>query len=186
MISRRKIEREHARNLANGVQSAPYPDDVERPKRRADCRDGPRPCPFVACKYHLFLDITEWGSIQFNVDEDPAVIEEMPHTCALDVADRGEHTCAFVSEILSVTPANVQHIEDVALIKLKGAAVDDTSNKAKSLGHAMLPKRQRALQLIDEGLTRPQVYAKIKEEYGSTISQAILRALFVAYSRQQF
>ena len=39
-----------------------------RPKTRADCIGDPRPCPWVGCKYHLFLDvIPKTGSIVFNV-----------------------------------------------------------------------------------------------------------------------
>ena len=32
-------------------------DDMwyERPKTRSECVDGPRPCAFVSCKYHLSL-----------------------------------------------------------------------------------------------------------------------------------
>src|SRR3984957_9957175 len=36
-----------------------YPEvDVERPQTRADCASGERPCPFVSCKHHLFLDVS--------------------------------------------------------------------------------------------------------------------------------
>ncbi len=30
-----------------------------RPKTREDCSRVPRPCPFVACKWHLFVDVTD-------------------------------------------------------------------------------------------------------------------------------
>src|SRR4051812_43658731 len=29
----------------------------ERPLRRADCANGPRPCPLVSCRHHLYLDV---------------------------------------------------------------------------------------------------------------------------------
>ena len=67
-----------------------YPpvDDVDRPRTRAECADAPRPCPWVACKHHLYLDINpRTGSIKINFpDLEPW---ELPHTCALDVAEQG-------------------------------------------------------------------------------------------------
>ena len=35
-----------------------FPEDTAslRPKTRAECVGGPRPCPFVSCKCHLYLD----------------------------------------------------------------------------------------------------------------------------------
>src|SRR3982751_5026142 len=36
-----------------------YPEeDYEKPKSRAQCAEGMRPCPFVSCKHHLFLDVS--------------------------------------------------------------------------------------------------------------------------------
>ena len=69
-----------------------YPDvDYERPMTRADCQHGPhaeRPCPFVSCKYHLYLDVNpETGSIKLNFPH--LDVSDMSDTCALDVADRG-------------------------------------------------------------------------------------------------
>ena len=44
-----------------------YPDWIERPKTRADCVDGPRPCPYISCAHHLYLDVNnESGAIKFN------------------------------------------------------------------------------------------------------------------------
>jgi hypothetical protein len=28
-----------------------------RPRNRSECKDGPRPCPWVSCRYHLALDV---------------------------------------------------------------------------------------------------------------------------------
>ena len=36
-----------------------YPEsDYEKPRLRSECADGPRPCPFVSCKYHLYIDVS--------------------------------------------------------------------------------------------------------------------------------
>ena len=42
-----------------------YPDDVDRPKMREHCSQMARPCPFVSCSHHLYLDVNpETGSIK--------------------------------------------------------------------------------------------------------------------------
>lgn len=57
-----------------------------RPQTRGDCENGPRPCPFVGCRHHLYLDSTRRGSMKTNFpDVDPA---DMEHTCSLDPALR--------------------------------------------------------------------------------------------------
>lgn len=66
---------------------AEYPKNVERPKTRADCVDGPRPCPFVSCQHHLYLDVNPTsGAIKVNFPR--LDVWEMDETCALDVADK--------------------------------------------------------------------------------------------------
>src|SRR6185312_8298743 len=44
-----------------------YPADVERPRTRGDCADMPRPCPFVSCSHHLYLEVNpESGALKLN------------------------------------------------------------------------------------------------------------------------
>ncbi len=63
--------------------------DVQRPKIRADCLEGgsnaERPCPFVSCKFHLFLDVSERsGAIKINF---PGLeIWEMNETCVVETS----------------------------------------------------------------------------------------------------
>src|SRR5687768_1099494 len=41
--------------------------DTQRPRTRAECVSGPRPCLFVSCKHNLYLDVNpETGSIKLN------------------------------------------------------------------------------------------------------------------------
>lgn len=99
----------------------PYPE-VERPRTRGDCLPGgcneERPCPFVGCKHHLYLDANPSnGSIKFNFPKlEP---DQIPETCALDVAGRGRHTLKEVGEILNLTRAGVQVIEERARARLQ-------------------------------------------------------------------
>jgi hypothetical protein len=45
-----------------------YPEtDYNKPQTRADCAEGLRPCPYVSCKHHLFLDVSaRTGAIKLN------------------------------------------------------------------------------------------------------------------------
>lgn len=105
------IARTRRRHLA--IVGAEYPEAVERPANRNECRDGPRPCPLVGCVHNLYLDITQRGSITYNF---PLVLpEEMVTSCALDVADLGPHTLEEVGELLNITRERVRQIEDKAL-----------------------------------------------------------------------
>jgi hypothetical protein len=62
----------------------------KRPKCRSECRDGPRPCPWVGCRYHLFLNVNFRGRLCLKWGRDvEEAFKKMPDTCALDVADRG-------------------------------------------------------------------------------------------------
>ncbi len=85
-----------------------------RPVTRRDCVDGPRPCPFVGCRHHLYLDVTESGELKVNFP----VLEpdELEVSCSLDVADGGEHDCQAVGDVMNVTRERVRQIEFFALI----------------------------------------------------------------------
>jgi hypothetical protein len=109
----KRITREHLR-----IGALMYPPvDVERPRTRGEC-DFPRPCPFVACKHHLYLDINpETNSIKINFpDLEPW---ELQHTCALDVAERGGITLEETGEIMNLTRERIRQLEIRGLLKLK-------------------------------------------------------------------
>lgn len=78
------------------------PVDVPRPRVRADCVVACRPCPWVSCKYHLYLDVDpDTGAIKVNFpDREPWELNE---TCALDVADRGAQLFSAVAGLMNVT-----------------------------------------------------------------------------------
>ena len=94
------------------------PVDIPRPTSRAECKEEMRPCPWVACKHHLYLDINpETGSIKINFpDLEPW---ELKHTCALDVAERGGITLEEVGEIMNLTRERIRQVEVRGLLKLK-------------------------------------------------------------------
>ncbi len=94
------------------------PVDIPRPESRGECQGEARPCPWVACKYHLYLDVNpDTGSIKINFpDLEPW---EMRHTCALDVADENGITLEEVGEIMNLTRERIRQVEVRGLAKLK-------------------------------------------------------------------
>lgn len=102
-----------------------YPeDDYWKPQTRTECANMERPCPFVSCKYHLYIDVHPVrGSIKINFPD--LEIWEMTETCALDVADRGGITLEEVGEIMNLTRERVRQVETAGLAKLQ--AIDDVS-----------------------------------------------------------
>src|SRR6185312_13612104 len=85
------VKRMTKRELELGRILYPDVEGVERPVTRADCQGGERPCPFVSCKHHLYLDVSaRTGAIKLNFPD--LEVWEMSETCALDIADRGGAT----------------------------------------------------------------------------------------------
>jgi len=100
---------------------------IERPETRGDCIDGPRPCPWVGCRYHLLVDVNSRGDLALNrrtgqsrrdtlyaTEQSVELVEEwmdiaidrlstMRETCALDVAERGEHSVPELAELLGIS-----------------------------------------------------------------------------------
>ena len=113
-IAMKRLTREE---LRQGALMYP-PVDIPRPTSRAECKEEMRPCPWVACKHHLYLDINpETGSIKINFpDLEPW---ELKHTCALDVAERGGITLEEVGEIMNLTRERIRQVEVRGLLKLK-------------------------------------------------------------------
>jgi hypothetical protein len=100
-----------------------YPEhDYWKPRTRADCVDMERPCPYVSCKYHLYIDVHPVrGSIKINFPD--VEVWEMTETCALDIADRGGITLEEVGEIMNLTRERVRQVETAGLAKLQ--AIED-------------------------------------------------------------
>ncbi len=96
-----------------------YPEEeVDKPVTRADCASGERPCPFVSCKHHLYLDVSaRTGAIKLNFPD--LEVWEMVETCALDVADRGGTTLEEVGAIMNLTRERIRQVEVKGLAKLE-------------------------------------------------------------------
>ncbi len=114
-ISGHRLTREE-RQAATDPDLFPTGWDADRPLTRGDCEGQPRPCPWVSCRYNLYLDVADNGTtIKFNFpDREPG---DMPPTgsCALDVADRvaaGEAIC--LGDIGAMTNRSIERIRQVS------------------------------------------------------------------------
>jgi len=119
-IAMKRLTREEMRQ---GALLLPFMD-YQRPSTRCECACAERPCPFVSCKYHLYLDVNpETGSIKLNFPH--MEVWEMKETCALDIADRGGITLEEVGEIMNLTRERIRQVEVRGLLKLKMTAASD-------------------------------------------------------------
>ena len=128
-MSRKEIARELRRQRAFGLID-PELDAVireieaARPRSRADCAGAARPCMFISCKHHLYLDVNpSTGSIKLNFPDKE--VWEMADTCALDVADRGGITLEEVGSIMNLTRERIRQVETRGLLKLRAIAEDE-------------------------------------------------------------
>jgi len=125
-MSRKEIARDLRRQRALGVvdpeiQQIIAEVEATRPRSRAECAGTMRPCMFVSCKHHLYLDVNpETGSIKLNFPDKE--IWELDETCALDVADRGGITLEEVGTIMNLTRERIRQVETRGLLKLRAIA----------------------------------------------------------------
>jgi hypothetical protein len=107
-----------------------------RPTSRGDCQareEGSldddehafmlRPCPYVGCRHHLYLDVSRSGSIKLNFpDIEPEDLHLMPETCTLDLADRGTLTLEETGQKMNLTRERVRQVEEKVLEALSECA----------------------------------------------------------------
>ncbi len=130
-MSRKEIARELRRQRAFGVIDPELDEtmreiEARRPRSRADCASGPRPCMFISCKHHLYLDVNPTtGSIKLNFPDKE--VWELADTCALDVADKGGITLEEVGAIMNLTRERIRQVETRGLLKLRAIAEDEPS-----------------------------------------------------------
>lgn len=94
--------------------------ELARPRTRADCKNGPRPCPWFSCRFHLGLDVKPaTGAIIVNFPE--REVDQLPATCALDVADRGGATLEEVGDLMNVSDERIRQIIARVLKRVESA-----------------------------------------------------------------
>lgn len=112
------VQRMSRRALDLGRWLHPDVEDVAKPAKREECTQSMRPCPFVSCKHHLYLDVSpRTGAIKLNFPD--LEVWEVAESCALDVADRGGATLEDVGAIMNLTRERVRQVEAASLAKLE-------------------------------------------------------------------
>lgn len=81
------------------------------PRTRADCVDGPRPCPHRSCRHHVH-HVARRGRCGAAAPADAP-------TCALDLADEGPRTLGEIAKVFGLTRERVRQIEAKALGKVR-------------------------------------------------------------------
>jgi hypothetical protein len=128
-MSRKEIARELRRQRAFGLVDPELDATIReiesaRPRSRADCAGAVRPCMFISCKHHLYLDVNpSTGSIKLNFPDKE--VWELDETCALDVADKGGITLEEVGTIMNLTRERIRQVETRGLLKLRVIAEDE-------------------------------------------------------------
>lgn len=105
----RKLREENAAIEADGLE-------FDRPKTRGECQGQARPCPWVSCPHHLFLEASN-RSVRLNFPD--LDVWDLNESCALDVADRGGAVRDDVAPIANLTRERVRQIEKKALRKVE-------------------------------------------------------------------
>lgn len=84
--------------------------ESKRPTKRSDCLHSPRPCPWVSCRYHLYMDVDpDSGQIKLNF---PGLeVWELRESCAFDVAERGGLTLFEVARCLNLSRERIRQCE---------------------------------------------------------------------------
>lgn len=142
----RDLDEASAAALALAATAAPLPltraeewelrGRLPRPKTRADCANTPRPCPWVTCRHHLYLDVHQ-GSGSIKLNHPYTEVHELKESCALDVADRGPASYADIGRHLNVTLERVRQLEQEAInhsqerITRSGQIVKPTAQPAR-------------------------------------------------------
>lgn len=115
-----------------------------KPRKRIECIERPRPCPFISCYYHIASMLMEkkvkkalntvtivWEKLQHRSgawfpDEDLDeyfidMIFSLPETCVLDIADKGDGTLEEIGDSMMMTRERVRQIEGLGRVKKGGA-----------------------------------------------------------------
>lgn len=96
--------------------------EYDRPENRTQCPTY-RPCPFVSCRYNMYLDVKPNGSITVNYNGiEP---HQLTNSCVFDVVEDNPSgmPLGVIGEVMNLTRERVRQIEVGAMIK-----VEDSKN----------------------------------------------------------
>ncbi len=112
---------------AERTEGDQYPEwaDEDRPITRGQCAGEQRPCPWVSCRHHLYLDVVRR---QLKENFPGKEVWDLEESCSLDIADRGGITLDEVGARMNIVRERVRQIEMVALTRIRervGPALDE-------------------------------------------------------------
>lgn len=96
--------------------------DKNRPRTRCDCSKVTRPCPYVGCRYNMFLEINSMnGNIRPVWGENSEPDEMSPEgSCVLDIIEKHRVlTLEGISVYMNITRERIRQISDDAVRKLR-------------------------------------------------------------------
>jgi hypothetical protein len=100
-----------------------YPD--RKPECWGDCAKMPRPCPFISCRYHFYLDVGRRGTLKVNalvrgIEDIDRALRALPATCAIDVANQNPDglTLEEIGALFGLTRERIRQVEVAALWSL--------------------------------------------------------------------
>jgi hypothetical protein len=153
------VKRMTQRELEMGRMLYPDVEGVVKPTKREDCAQGARPCPFVSCHHHLYLDVSpRTGAIKLNFPD--LEIEEMTHSCALDIADGGGTTLEEVGAIMNLTRERIRQVEVRGLAKLE--ALSDMTALRDFIDEGPVGKRR--LPILAPSFAKEEEEEEVGEE----------------------
>jgi len=124
-ISSRVLTRKE-REEAHVLQFLERNWDANRPTVREDCANVPRPCPWVACRGNLYLDVSDNGSIKLNFPHLAGPEEMDPRrSCCFDVADEGGIPLEEVGKAMNLGIERVRQISASGLQEMRAKDVRD-------------------------------------------------------------
>lgn len=172
-VRARSISMKRLPKAALEIGRAMFPEtEYWKPRTRAECVEGHRPCPYVSCKHHLYLDVSpQTGAIKLNFPD--LEVWELGESCALDIADRGGATLEEVGAIMNITRERIRQVEVKALACIEDEARDGPLHEYANEGDA----GKRALTLTPEKGTK-QMTAPIELKHPSfTLKMMMKKAL---------
>jgi Sigma-70, region 4 len=129
-LSRKQLTQEHRRMKSQGELL--HVVDSWHPASREDCHRMSRPCLYVSCRHHLYLDVNpQTGSVKFNFPDKE--VWELEETCALDVAERGGSTLEEVGQIMNLTRERIRQIEIRSLQKIEASGEEGATFQSFAL-----------------------------------------------------
>lgn len=107
-------------------------EEYWRPQTRADCAKVERPCPFIACRHNLYLDVKPNGNIRLNFPHlEP---HQLTDSCSLDMAEDGSGSLMRVGDALGITREMVRQMEAAIFRKIE--VTEEMRDEVLHLAHA--------------------------------------------------